>query len=347
MLSPSAMREDEGKVTPVIVVGSEQDLQGGRKGELREWGGEYSRVKTVTTFTAQDSILRKQQQQQKKQSLSLPSPPQQQQELSQEEKEERLQEVERLLRDDEEEVDEWSTKAVVAVLETPLSEDGAVKSARFNNINSSNDRVRGTKETTMQWMKTFANLLIGHGPPDLDEEETLMQGQEDGVMGGDELAVFIPQIKQQGQDAEIASLPTVVAVMDVLGQDSIPEYQVLSNPIPQPSPPQAQELPLHTEYQWTTDSIQKALDPIQEALSSSSFPPPRPQDKVDKMSKLEIVQWQQEQDLTECRGQKDFYEHDIENLQHVIDEQESDLRDLRAQVEALKAQAAAFEAELE
>ncbi|KAG0286123.1 hypothetical protein BGZ96_009746 [Linnemannia gamsii] len=195
-------------------------------------------------------------------------------------------------------------------------------------------------------MKTFANLLIGHGPLDLDEEEALKQGQEHGMVDDDELAVFIPQIKQQGQDAEIVSLPAVVAVMDVPGQEFIPEYQILSDPIPPPSPPQAQELPLHAKYKWTTGSIQNALDPIQEALSAS-FPPPRPQDKGDKMSKLEIVHWQQEQDLTECRGQKDFYEHDIENLQHVIDEQESDLRDLRAQVEALKTQAAAFEAELE
>jgi hypothetical protein len=348
------MKEFGGEVTPVIVVGSEQELRGGRIGGLEGWGGgEYSRVKTVTTATAQDSLLREQQQQQQQQQKQQPSPlpsppqpPQQQQELSQEEMEERLQEVERLLKDDEEEVDEEYIAPVVAALETHLAEDGVVTSPRINNISNSYEWVGETKEKTMQWMKTFANLLIGHGPLDQDEEEASKHGEEREVEDDEELAVFIPQIKHQGQDAEIVSLPAVVAAMDVLGQESIPEYQVLSNPIPPPSPPQAQELPLHAKFRWTTSSIQKALDPIQEALSSSS-PSPRPQDKGDKISKLEIAQWQQEQDLTECRGQKDFYEHDIESLQHVIDEQESDLRDLRAQVEALKAQAAAFEAELE
>ncbi|KAH7056209.1 hypothetical protein BKA57DRAFT_500567 [Linnemannia elongata] len=349
----SSSKEGERKLTPVIVVGSEEDVLSGRKERLGELGGGYSRVQTVTTAIAQDSLIRQQQQKQKQQPSPLLSPPHEQKGLLQDEKEERLLEVERLLKADEEEAEDMSEAVAAVMTADTLAEPDVVSSPTTTNGNS-DGRIRGVKKTTTQWLKTFANLLIGHGPVDLDDEdvEVVEQGQyrTHGMVDDEGLAVFIPDIKQQGQEAEIVSVPAVV-VMDVPGQESIPEYQVLpSNPTA--SPPQVPQVPqsepIHAKYKWTTSRIQKALDPALEALSSS-FPPvaPRPQDKGDKMSRLEIVSWQQEQDLTECRGQKDNYEHDIENLRHVIEEQDSDLRDLRGQIEALKAQAAAFEAEFE
>ncbi|KAF9132727.1 hypothetical protein BGX30_012540 [Mortierella sp. GBA39] len=346
----SSSKEGGGKVTPVIVVGSEGDVLSGRKEGLGELGGRYSRVQTVTTAIAQDSLFRQQQQQKKQQPSPLPPPPQEQQGPSQDETEERLLEVERLLQADEEEA-EGMTETEAAVMVTATLAEPDVVTSPTTSVNNSDDRVGGMKETTMQWMKTFASLLIGHG--DLGDEDVVVveQGQhrKQGMVDDEGLVMFTAETKQESQEAEIASLPAVV-VMDFLGQESIPDYQVLPvNPTANsPQVPQPQPEPIHAKYQWTTSRIQKALDPTFEALSSPSHPvAPRPQDKGDKMSRLEIAAWQQDQDLTECRGQKDNYEHDIENLRHVIEEQESDLRDLREQVEALKAQAAAFEAELE
>lgn len=346
----SSSKESGGKVTPVVVVGSEEDVLSGRKETLGELGGGYSRVQTVTTAIAQDSLLRQQQQKQQKQQPSpLMSPPQEQQGPSQDEKEERLLEVERLLKADEEEPEDM-TETVAAVMAAAILAEPDVVTSPTNSNSNSDDRIGGMKKKTMQWMKTFANLLIGHGPLDLPDEDVVVfrQGQhrKQGMVDDEGLAMFIPETKQEGEESEIVSLPAVV-VMDVPGQESIPEYQVLlANPTANsPQVPQPKPEPIHAKYQWTSSRIQKALDPALEALSHS--PPPRPQDKGDKMSRLEIVSWQQEQDLTECRDQKDNYEHDIENLRHVIEEQDSDLRDLRVQVEALKAQAAAFEAELE
>ncbi|KAF8947868.1 hypothetical protein BGZ47_007536 [Haplosporangium gracile] len=312
---------------PVIMVGSPEDVRIGRKGRLGELGGEYNHVQTVPTVIAQDSLLR-QQQQQRLQPSPLLQPPQPQQEQLQDDKEEQLMEVERL--------------------------PGVVTSSGINSNNNnsnSDDRLGGMKEKTVQWMKTFVNLVLGHGLPNLDEVVVVEQESKvkHGMVDDEGLAVFIPETKQQDQEAEIISLPAVT-VMDVPGQESIPEHQVLSSPATInfiPSPPQALPLaePIHAKYHWTSSGIQKALDPTLEALSP--LPPPRPRDKGDKLSHLEIMTWQQDQDLTECRGQKDNYEHDIENLRHVIEEQDSDLRELRGQIEAFKAQAAAFEAELE
>ncbi|KAG9071585.1 hypothetical protein KI688_005798 [Linnemannia hyalina] len=346
----SSSKEGGGKVTPVVVVGSEEDVLSGRKEGLGELGGGYSRVQTVTTAIAQDSLFRQQQQQKKQQPSPLPSPPQRQQEPLQDEKEERLLEVERLLQADEEEAEDMTEIEAAVMVTATLAEPNVVTSPTTSE-NNNDDRISGMKKTTMEWMKTFASLLIGHG--DLKDEDMVVieQGQRrKQVMVDDEgLAVFTAETKQLGQEAEIVSLPAVV-IMDALGQESVPDYQALPiNPTTNsPKAPQPQPEPIHAKYQWTNSRIQKAFDPAFEALSSS-FPPvaPRPQDKGDKMSRLEIVTWQQDQDLTECRGQKDNYEHDIENLRHVIEEQESDLSDLREQVEALKAQAAAFEAELE
>ncbi|KAF9145303.1 hypothetical protein BG015_011944 [Linnemannia schmuckeri] len=349
MLSSSSSVKD-----PVFVVGNPEDVRNERKGGLGGLSGGYSRVQTVTTSITQDPLLGQQQKQQRQQSTPLPQPLQPQQEQPQDEKEEWLMEAERLLKADEA-GEEKMTETVAAVMKTTaMIEPAAFTPSGINNDNNhsnSDDRIGGMKEKTMQWMKTFANLLLGHGPLDLDEVVVVEQENKvrHGMVDDEGLAVFIPETKQQGQEAEIVSLPAV-AVMDLPGQESIPEYQILSNPatvnLTPPPPLQAPPLaePIHAKHHWTPSRIQKALDPTLEALTL--LPPPRPQDKGDKLSRLEIVTWQQDQDLTECRGQKDNYEHDIENLRHVIEEQDSDLRDLRGQIEALKAQAAAFEVEL-
>ncbi|KAF9539151.1 hypothetical protein EC957_005762 [Mortierella hygrophila] len=346
----SSSKEGGGNVTPAVVVGSEEDVLSGRKEGLGELSGGYSRVQTVTTAIAQDSLFQQQQQQKKQQPSPLPSPPQEQRGPSLDEKEARLLEVERLLQADEEEAEDMTETEAAVVVTATLAEPDVVTSPTTSE-NNNDDRIGGMKKTTMQWMKTFASLLIGHG--DLDDEDVVVveQGQrgKQDMVDDEGLVVFTAETKQQGQEAEIVSLPAV-AVMDVLGQESLPEYQAFPvNPTANsPQTPQPQPEPIHAKYQWTNSRIQKAFDPAFEALSSSSPPvAPRPQDKGDEMSRLEIVTWQQDQDLTECRGQKDNYEHDVENLRHVIEEQESDLRDLREQVVALKAQAAAFEAELE
>ncbi|KAG0272347.1 hypothetical protein BGZ95_011908 [Linnemannia exigua] len=209
-----------------------------------------------------------------------------------------------------------------------------------NSSSNDNNDQRGMRAKTKQWIKTFANIIIGHEP-------------EHGLVDDEGLAVFIPEIKQVGQDAKIVSLPVV---LDVPGQASIPKYESLPDPtidlLLSPAAARAgagaeQHLPPHAEHHWTgISSIQKALDPTFQDPADLS-PRPRPQDNGDQVSRLEIVQWQQEQDLSECRERNDGYEHEIEGLRHVVEEQDSDLRELRRQVDELKAQAAAIEAELE
>lgn len=286
----SSFKESGGKVTPVVVVGSEEDILSGRKESLGELGGEYSRVKTVTTAIAQDSLVRQRQQQQKQQSSSLPSPPQEQDGSSQDEKEERLLEVERLLKADEEEPEDMTETVAAVLVAATLAEPDVVMSPTISN-NNSEDGIGGMKKKTMQWMKTFANILIGHGPLEYHDEDVIVGGQgqhrKQGMMHDEGLVVFIPETEQQSQESEIVSLPAVV--MDVPGQESIPEYQALpANPAANsPQVPQPKLEPIHAKYQWASSRIQKALDPALEAMFHS--PPPRPQDNGDKVSRLEIV----------------------------------------------------------
>ncbi|KAF9124991.1 hypothetical protein BGW39_007757 [Mortierella sp. 14UC] len=169
-----------------------------------------------------------------------------------------------------------------------------------------------------------------------------------GIVDDEGLAIFILDFKHVDQDAEVVSL---LLVLDVPGEAAIPKYESLPEPtidhlLPPPADAQQEQPPLHTKHHWTGCSIQMALDPNFQDPADAP-PRPRPQDKGDQVSRLEIVQWQQEQDLSECRGRNDGYEHEIDELRHVVEEQDSDLKELRRLVEELKEQAAAIEAELE
>ena len=92
-----------------------------------------------------------------------------------------------------------------------------------------------------------------------------------------------------------------------------------------------------------------ALDPNQQdddsTLSQHQRPPPH--NNGDEFSRVAILQWQQEQDLQECQVRNDNYEHEIDSLRHVVEEQDSDLKDLQKQVDELRTQVAAFEADLD
>ncbi|KAG0373395.1 hypothetical protein BGX24_011759 [Mortierella sp. AD032] len=301
--------------TPVIVVGSEHDV-----GKLKlEDSTEYSSVETAVP-SADPSFVQEQQGQEQQ--------PQQ-----------KGKEVDQMVQWLKE--DESVGETAATVMAATLAEHGGNAAAYTRiipNSNNNDDDQKGMRAKTKQWIKAFANVVIGHEP-------------EHGLVDDEELAVFIPEIKHIGQDAKYVSVPIV---LDVPGQASIPKYESLPDPsidfLLSPATAAAgaaQHPPLHAEHHWTgISSIQKALDP--NFQDPSDLPPrPRPQDKGDQLSRLEIVQWQQEQDLSECRGRNDGYEHEIEGLRHVVDEQDSDLKELRRQVDELRAQAAAIEAELE
>ncbi|KAF9933906.1 hypothetical protein FBU30_004074 [Linnemannia zychae] len=200
------------------------------------------------------------------------------------------------------------------------------------------------RQKTEEWMRSFANIIIGHESDEMTDDDYEKEEEEE-----EELGVFIPKAKQQGQFAEVVSVPQV---MDVLGEESTPKYESL----PDSSSTFDSSIDnnesnddilnsLHEKYHWTSSSIQKALDPNQ-----SDIDPPRrqrPQDNGDELSKVSILQWQQEQELTQCQVRNDGYEHEIDNLRHQIDEQDSDLRDLRKQVEDLKTLLVDLDADIE
>ncbi|KAF9907142.1 hypothetical protein EC991_011282 [Linnemannia zychae] len=301
LLSPSRF----GK-SPVVVVGGERDV-------------DRVRLEDSTEFNPVDTAV------------PIPQPLllQQQEEKQRQHKE--VNEVEQLVQDLKE--DEMAEETEAATMSAPLTRDGANTAANTKITPNNNDR-KGMRAKTKQWIKSFANIIIGHDP-------------QLGMLDDEGLAVFIPEIKQVGQEAEMVSLPLV---LDVPGKAAIPNYESLPDPTIDPLLSQpatgVQQPPLHANQHWTGNSIQMALDPNFQDPADAP-PRPRPQDKGDKVSRLEIVQWQQEQDLSECRGRNDGYEHEIDGLRHLVEEQDSDLKELRRLVDELKAQAAAFEAELE
>ncbi|KAF9096996.1 hypothetical protein BGX23_010039 [Mortierella sp. AD031] len=209
-------------------------------------------------------------------------------------------------------MEEGVGETVAAAMAAALANHGGCASVDGGDDSRTWTGRKEMRTKTKQWMKTVVNIITGHEKEMVDDEG---------------LVVFIPDTKQQEQEGKEG---VVSSVLDVPGQASGPEYQSFPPQVPLSDVNEA-PLPFHAKYQWTSSSIQKALDPNQH----------------DDIQQIAIAQWQQEQDLVECQGRNDNYEHEIDNLRHQIEEQESDMNDLRRQLDKLRVQDAAFEAELE
>ncbi|KAF9095785.1 hypothetical protein BGX29_008882 [Mortierella sp. GBA35] len=223
-------------------------------------------------------------------------------------------------------MEEGVGETVAAAMAAALANHGGGASADGGDDSRTWTGRKEMRTKTKQWMKTVVNIITGHEKEMVDDEG---------------LVVFIPDTKQQEQEGKEG---VVSSVLDVPGQVSGPEYQSFPPQVPLSDVNEA-PLPLHAKYQWTSSSIQKALDPNQHDDIQQQRP--RSQDNHDDVSRIVIAQWQQVQDLVEFQGRNDNYEHEIDNLRHQIEEQESDMNDLRRQLDELRVQNAAFEAELE